>query len=146
MSNQTVQVVYNNISFDLRKDIINMWVSTGALTLEQARTRVFEVVAVNFEENRLIGVTTVYKSYYKDQPYFFLRTFKKTVRNVAFFPRDKEGILKTTFNYLKENNEGMKGIVCIAENPRITPQMMSFFGYQLDDKTPLGQLIFKQDF
>jgi hypothetical protein len=146
MSTQTVQIVYSNISADLRKDIISMWVNTGALTLEQARTRVYEVVAVNFEENRLIGVTTVYKSYYKDQPYFFLRVFKKTVRNVAFFPRNKEGILKATFNFLKENNEGMEGIVCIAENTRITPQMMSFFGYELDGTTPLGQLIFKQDF
>jgi hypothetical protein len=129
----TYKFYYRCLPDDLQKQIIDMWVSEGALTLERAKKRINEVVLVMFDpNNEVCGVTTVYVDLEKafNKYFYYLRMFikEKDRGKIKSFKASK-----VTYEHLKtyESIAAMVlypynpvGIIAIAENVKITQRKM----------------------
>ncbi|MEP0985416.1 hypothetical protein [Ekhidna sp.] len=64
--NPKIEFVYQSLSEEAKKEVIDFWVAEGALTSEQARNRIAELVLLARGEDRaIIGVSTVIKRLYE---------------------------------------------------------------------------------
>lgn len=123
---------YQCLPEELKQEIIDMWVNEGALTLEDAKQRVNDVVFVGFDlKNKPCCVTSVFVDTYQGKNYYFFRMFvKKEERGKLKYKASK-----LTHEYLKNFKHPLNpvGVVAIAENNKITERLMkshswSYFG------------------
>lgn len=74
----TIDFVYQNLGDDLKKKIIDFWITEGALNEDQASKRIDQVslIAKN-EDGFIVGVSTVYKNLYHPigLHFWFFRAF-----------------------------------------------------------------------
>jgi hypothetical protein len=143
----TYKIYYKCLPDNLKEQIVDMWVCEDALTLEQAKKRVDDVVLVMFDpNNEVCGIATVYvdleKTLYKY--FYYLRMFirKKDRGKIKLFSASK-----VVCEYLKtyESIAAMVlypynpiGIIAIAENTKITQRKMKQEGWNYYGKNNMN--------
>ena len=138
----TYKFYYKCLSDNLKQEIIKMWVEAGVLDLEKAKGRIDDVVLVGFDpDNKVCCVTTVYLEQLSDGYYYYFRMFIKE-QNRGKLKAFKSS--KLTHEYLKTYNHPLKpkGIISIAENPKITPRIMKSEGWEYYGKNKFDQDVY----
>lgn len=128
------EVVYKKVNLDTRKQLVDMWVNSKALSKQEAERRVEEVVVVAKENSAIIGACSVYTSIFKpkNKLYYFFRQFmsKPVYREVDEFSFLTRETLK---NF--ECSPKPFGIIIEVQNKRITDRILTrvagwhLFGY-----------------
>lgn len=74
-----IRFVYQNLTEEQKKSIIDLWISTGVVSFEEALNRVEQASVLILSENTVVGVSTIYPGVLKEdeQPWFFFRMFIK---------------------------------------------------------------------
>jgi hypothetical protein len=138
----TYKFYYQCLPDDLKQEIINMWLEAGVLDLQRATDRINDVVLVGFDpDNKVCCVTTVYLEQLQDGYYYYFRMFIK---------EEDRGKLKSfkssklTHEYLRTYTHPLnpKGIIAVAENPKITPRIMKMEGWNYHGKNNLNQDVY----
>lgn len=138
----TYKFYYQCLPDNLKQEIINMWLEAGVLDLEKATNRIDDVVLVAFDpNNNICCVTTVYLDQLQDGYYYYFRMFIK---------EQDRGKLKTfkssklTHEYLKAFKHPLnpKGVIAVAENPKITPRIMKWEGWEYHGKNKFDQDVY----
>lgn len=138
----TYKFYYQCLTDILKQEIIKMWVESGILDVKRATARINDVVLVGFDPNdKVCCVTTVYLEQLQDGVYYYFRMFIK---------EEDRGKLKSfkssklTHEYLKTFKHPLnpKGVIAIAENPKITPRIMTLEGWQYYGKNKLNEDIY----
>jgi hypothetical protein len=117
-----LDAVYGRVPPGVRDEIVGMWLAAGALTPDEARRRVDEVVyTIRAPSGGLAGVNTVYV---QDVPgtgsaYYFYRTFVRPADRGV--PGLAIGALQAAIAWLRDHPHPRKplGVVAIVENPKL---------------------------
>ena len=138
----TYKFYYQCLPNNLKREIVNMWVEAGVLELQRAIDRVNDVVLVGFDpDNKVCCVTTVYLEQLQDGYYYYFRMFikEKDRGKLKAFKSSK-----LTHEYLKTYDHPLKprGIIAIAENPKITPRIMKWEGWNYYGKNRFNQDVY----
>lgn len=137
----TYKAYYKCLPEELKREIINLWVSEGVLTLEKAINRVDDVVLVGFDpNNKVCGVTTVYLEKLLDGYYYFFRMFIKESERGKIKLKGS----KLTHEFLKDFDHPLKpkGVVAVAENVKITNRVMKSQGWSYFGKNEKNQDVY----
>jgi len=142
----TYKFYYQCLPDDLKREIVDMWVSEGVVSLHKAIERVNEVVLVGFDpNNKVCCVTTVYLEKLENKYFYYFRMFirEKDRGKLKAFKSSK-----LTHEYLKTYKHPLNpaGIVAIAENVKITPRIMKMEGWEYFGKNNLDQDIYYVQF
>ena len=143
----TYKIVYQNLDEDLKKQIIEMWINSGALPMQEALRRVNEVVLVAFDSNNEVcAVTSVYLiNRDKYGKWYMFRIFirEKDRGRIKEFKSSK-----VTHEFLStyECEDKPLGVIAIAENQKITDRIMKQEGWNFFGTTPAGQSIYYVEF
>lgn len=139
-----IQFVYKTLSEEQKSTVIQLWTSSGVLSLLDAQSRVNEVSTLIKEEDTIVGVSTVYlKDFIKpNNPYFFFRMFIDQAHRGSNVLRSK--ILAINFNELKKSyGSKAHGIVVELENQKLSKlgentDYMQKRGWSYAGKNPAG--------
>jgi len=137
----TYNFYYQCLPDDLKQQIIDMWVTEGALTLERAKERVDDVVFVGFDlQNKPCCITSVYIDKYNGKNFYIFRMFVKKEQRGKL----KYKASKLTHEYLKTFKHPLNpvGVIAVAENDKITNRIMKSHGWDYYGKDPLNRDIY----
>ncbi len=118
MQNLDLKFVYGNLKAEDKQNIINMWLSAGVLSKEEAIKRVEQVSVMIYSDDFVVGVSTVYPAYLThNNPYFFFRMFiKQEFRGTNI----KTKVMQLNFHKLKNKfDDKLNGIVVELENEKL---------------------------
>ncbi len=138
--------VYQQITPEIAEDIQQLWIDTNTLTPVEASRRVKEVVyTVRSEDNKLVGVNTVYRQDFlkKGDAYYFYRVFLHPRNRGVFGLRSL--LTQQTREFLKQYDDPQghaKGVVIVAENKKFSRKgairMLKNNGWSYLGKGPRG--------
>lgn len=132
---------YQCLPNDLKREIVEMWVNEGALTLERAEERVDDIVFVGWDlEGKPCCITSVYIDKFDGRNFYFFRMFvKKSERGKLNYKASK-----LTHEYLKTFKHPLNpaGVIAIAENDKITQRIMKSHAWNYYGKNDLNQDVY----
>jgi hypothetical protein len=118
MQNLDLKFVYGNLKEEDKQNIVNMWLSAGVLSKEEAIKRVEQVSVMIYSNDFVVGVSTIYPAYLTpNNPYFFFRMFiKQEYRGTNI----KIKVMQLNFHKLKNKfDDKLNGIVVELENEKL---------------------------
>lgn len=118
MQNLDLKFVYGSLKAEDKQNIINMWLSAGVLSKEEAIKRVEQVSVMIYSDDFVVGVSTVYPAYLTpNNLYFFFRMFiKQEYRGTNI----KTKVMQLNFHKLKNKfDDKLNGIVVELENEKL---------------------------
>jgi hypothetical protein len=120
MKNLTIKYVYQLLTEEEKRKIINLWVTSGVLSQHQALQRVEQVSCVILSNFEIVGVSTVYIDDFTTphNPYFFFRMFIKQEYRGSNKLRTQ--VMQLNFQKLKEfHSKNSHGIAVELENEKL---------------------------
>ena len=136
--NYELKIVRHNLTPEIRKEIINLWVRNNIIPEIEAIDRVNHVVCAIIEKStgKIIGVSTSKINFLSsmNKMYYFYGMFIDINHRGKVFPPKQPWILRTTFEVLKnEENPNINGVAAVLENPKISDKYMKRFGWNKDE-------------
>jgi hypothetical protein len=132
--NYELKVVRHNLTPEIRKNIIDLWVKNNIIPEIEAIDRVNHAVCIIIEKSteKIIGVSTSKINYLSslNSMYYFYGMFIDINHRGKVFIHKQPWILRTTFEVLKnEDNSNIKGLAAVLENPKISNKYMKKLGW-----------------
>ena len=139
--NYILKVVYKKLSESERSEVINLWVSEGAVPHHIAIQRVEHVVCTitDKETEKIIAVSTAPPKIIQGKVYYTFGIYVSIDyrdKGVAFL-RKQPWINNTTIETIKKSKPLLSDkILAFVENPKITRKIMSrkTWGWKYDNK------------
>ncbi len=118
------QSVYQNISDNLKQDIVDLWLDSKVLSAQEASRRVSEVVCtIRNSNNELVGVTTAYAREFirPGNFYYYMRMFVKPMERRSYEMLE-EAYRQTyrTLSQVHHTENEVYGIVLEMENVKFS--------------------------
>ncbi|APW65131.1 hypothetical protein LPB137_04390 [Poseidonibacter parvus] len=144
MIDLNLKFVYQSLTKEEKQDILSLWISSGVLSKEQAYKRIEEVSTLILNNNKIVGVSTVYPQYFirSDSIFFFFRMFIQQEFRGSNSIRKK--LMQLNYSELKKRFENKAyGLVVELENKKLdnlgkNTNYMTKRGYTYYGKSPRG--------
>ena len=137
-----------------RDRLVDMWLSEGVITSDEAERRVREVVCALLDgTDRVLGVTTAYPGRIPkiEKPVWFLRMFiRKSIRGASGLKNRNavqwEMFQKTCVHLQETNQKSHLGVVMVTENRKLWSERwqkrLGEKGWELLGRDPRGNIIY----
>ncbi len=152
MSRFSLKFVYKNLSIDEKQNVINLWTNAEVLTQDQAKDRLSEVSLLILENEKIIGVSTVYVNDFisPNNQYFFFRMFIDE-RSRGSNKLRTQVMQKNYLELKKHFSDQVNGIVIELENEKLSKlgETSNYFvkrGYTYYGKSIRGLQLWYVDF
>jgi len=150
----SVETVYGRLNKELAQEIVKFWMQQRVLpNIETARKRVRQVIdVIRNDAGEIVGLNSVYVAPYRNKAdnYLFYRLYIRPKDRRPGLARNATEHLVETVRAHPELRPGIKGLVAVTENPKLTREaarrQLQRIGFEYDGRGPKGLDVWRIDF
>lgn len=125
----TYHIVYNNLSEDEKQQIYTLW--KGVLPIEEQKRRIDSVAIALKDQDKIVGVSSVYVGNLAQKQYYFLRIFVSPKYRNRIINVQGDNFITYAKSLLQENNkDNCCGVAVYLESKTISSKLMKKFGLE----------------